>query len=112
GRRRGTEDRGDRAPHPPDPLREEAGDLVGTDVRLPVTNRLLAQEATLADLVLERRQPLLVRVIRDAPQRLDVDRLVLNVVRDAVHALAEPGERPGKGPGRQLAAGVGTGTKA
>jgi len=33
-----------------------------------VTNRLLAQEAALADLVLERREALLVRVIRDASQ--------------------------------------------
>ena len=94
GRR--PEDRRDRAAHAPDPSREEAGDLVSADVRLPVTKRLLAQEPAVADLVLERRQALLVRAIRRAPQRLDVDRLVLDVVGDPVEAVAEAASDPAR----------------
>ena len=112
GRGGRPEDRRDRTADPSDPLREEARHLVRTDERLPVPQRLLAQERALADLLPQRDESALVGPIGEPPQGLDVDRLVVGVVGDPVEALAEAGERTGQGAGRQFDARFPVGPQA
>ncbi len=63
GRRCRAEGRDDRPADPADPLREEPRHLVGTDERLPVAERLLAQERALADLLAQRDEPAVVGTV-------------------------------------------------
>ena len=107
----GRKSRDDRPADPADPLREEAGHLVGTDERLPVAERLFAQERALADLLAQRDEPAVVGAVGKTAQRFDIDGLVVGVVGDPVQALAETRERPGQGAGGQRDARLAIGTQ-
>ena len=97
GRGRWTDDARDHPANGSDPPREHPGHVIGTDVLLPMAERLLAQEHALPDDVFELGEAAIEAVGRRPPESRVVDGLVRAVVGKLVHRRPESAERSCEG---------------